>query len=213
MLVAALPAAVPAIARVYRSTERGIVTCRYRRVLNVSAGPSAQHRDFLFVGIWVNGVLMKVRMLRYTIDGKAADASQIAGVVSAYEHPKPGDLFEAPWDSRFANDYRDAPYSHRTIAFTATNRSYGHGDGRFTYDAHNDVVTYSYTPIVLPEHATSGTVQGRRAQVLPGYWATTTENQAYGGHYAVFGAHATVQITQSNFRRYSSMSAALAALR
>lgn len=183
---------------------------RYHRVFDVHAGPSGQHQDFLFDGIYVNGALVKVRMLRYTIGGSSASASQIASVVSGYEHPKPGDVFEAPWSPRYATHYRDAIVRDRTISFTATDASYGHGNGTFTYGARDDVLAYSYAPTVMPQHATSGNVHGIRAQVLPGYWAMTSETQTYLGHYSLFSAAATVSITQSRFRRFSTLRAAQA---
>lgn len=212
MLLASLPPLVPSIARAFRSSTRGVVTCRYHRVLTVSAGPSGQRQEFLFDGVWLNGTLTKVRMLRYTIDGRAASASQIVGIVRSYEHPRPGDVFDAPWDPRFMSQYRDRVVSSSTIVFTAVDRSYGHGDGTLTHDARDDVLSYTYAPTILPAHTTAGTVHGQRAQVLPGYWAMTSESQTYIGHYAIFGAHATVAITESSFRRYPSLRAADAAI-
>ncbi len=196
----ALPPVVARIASEYRRTKRGTVTCLYRRSFSVHAGPSDQTQDFTFDGTYVDGRLVSVRILRYTVNGKRASAAQIRSIVHSYEHPKRGDVFEAPWDPRFMHQYRDVVRG-RTLFFTALNRTYGHGNGSFTYDAHDDVVSYTYTPAVMPQHATSGTVTGRRARVLPGYWAMVGERQTYSGHYAVFGASASVVIMRSGFHR------------
>jgi hypothetical protein len=199
------------IAREFAATEPGVVAFRYHRVFQVQAGPSGQHQDVLFDAIAVDGRLVDIRVLRYTIGNSAASAQQIASVVDTYEHPKPGDVFEAPWDPRYLLQYRDARRG-ATIVFTAIDSSYGHGSGRFTCDAHRNVVSYAYAPTVMPEHATSGTVRGRRKEVLPGYWAMTSENQQYRGHYLVFGGSATLSLTESNFRRFASLPAAEAAI-
>jgi hypothetical protein len=46
--------------------------------------------------------------------------------------------------------------------------------------------------------------------VLAGYWAMTSELQTYGGHYSLFAANGSISITQSAFRRFSTLQAALA---
>lgn len=202
---------MPQIVRQYARTERGVVLFRYHRVFTVRAGPSGQNQDYTFEGVYDDGRLVRARMLRYTINGSAASASQSASVIQAYEHPKPGDVFEAPWDARWESQYRDVRRGN-TIAFTALVTTYGHGNGSFTFDRAGDVTSYAYSPTVMPQHATSGTVSGRRAAVLPGYWAMTAEQQHYSGHYSIFGASATVTLTQSAFQRYASLAQALRAL-
>ncbi len=206
MPVAAPPQIVSKIVQQFRRTGNGIVVCRYHRLFNVHAGPGGQTQDFTLDGIYEDGALVKVRMLRFVVDGRGASASQIQTTVQAYEHPKPGDVFEAPWRPAFENDYRDGVANRDTIMFTALKLSYGHGNGTFTYNAAHDVTSYRYSPTVMPQHATRGVVSGRLAEVLPGYWAMTQENQTYSGSYSVFAGHATVQITQSRFRRFGELS-------
>ncbi len=210
MPAAALPPVVARIIQQFQRTESGIVTCRYHRLLKVHAGPSGQTEDFTFDGVYQDGALVAVRMLSYTINGKNASSAQIESAVQSYEHPKPGDVFEAPWRPASAQDYRDVDTGPGAVAFTAIVRSYGHGDGSFTYDTAYNVTSYTYSPTVMPQHARSGTVTGHIAQVLPGYWAMTDESQSYSGSYAIFAAHATLQITQVDFRHFATLSLAQA---
>ncbi|MGH7736253.1 MAG: hypothetical protein ACREMP_00025 [Candidatus Tyrphobacter sp.] len=209
MLSASVPPIVAKISQEYRRTQRGIVAVRYHRVFDVHAGPRRQHEDLLFDGIYVDGTLVKVKVLHYTIGRKNADTKQVAEVVNSYEHPKPGDVFEAPWDPRFMTEYRFTPTPDRTIRFTALDTSYGHGNGSFTYDAGGNVVSYAYSPTVLPAHAKTATVQGLRSQTLANYWAVTSESQSYSGHYSIFAAAATLAVTQSDFRRFANLASAL----
>ncbi len=204
------PPIVSQVVQQFQRSGEGIVTCRYHRVFNVRAGPSGQTQDFTFDAIYEDGALVEVRMLSYTINGKNASTSQIQSTVQSYEHPKAGDVFEAPWRPAYAKDYNDAEKAPGTITFTATDRSYGHGDGSFRYDATYNVTAYTYSPTVMPEHATQGTVSGQLAEVLPGYWAMTQESQTYSGRYAIFAGHATVQIAQTNFHRFGTLSDAQA---
>jgi hypothetical protein len=193
-------------------TEAGIVSYRTHRVFDVHAGPSSRHDDMVFTAVYQDGCLVKMRIISDTIGGKQASAQQIAQTEQSYEHPKPGDLFDRPYDPRYVNDYQYEVTADETVHFTAVNRSAGYGDGTFTVDSVYDVASVTYSPTVLPPHATSGTVVDQRAQVLPNYWAVTQETQQYRGHYSIFGAAGNVVITNSAFQRFSTLEAALAAL-
>jgi hypothetical protein len=184
------------------------VTFAYDRSFFVHAGPMSRHDHMLFYGIYVNGRIAKVRIVAATIGGKAADASQIASTTSSYEHPKPGDVFEAPFDPRYAALYRYGMTARRTVDFAATRPRYGLGRGTFTFDGAWNVLRYDYSPAVLPPHATWGTIVDERAQVLPGYWAVTHETQTYSGTYSIFGGGATVTISVYGFRRFRNLAAA-----
>ncbi|HEY9084658.1 MAG TPA: hypothetical protein VIN40_01750 [Candidatus Tyrphobacter sp.] len=161
----------------------------------------SRNDDLIFDGISENGKLVKVRVLRDTIGNRAAPASEIRNLEESYEHPKPGDVFEAPFDPRYVGLYRFRSLRTGTIAFTPIRPAYGRGSGTFSYDARENVVAYSYAPSVLPPHASAGSVQDRRTQVLPNYWAVTLERQTYRGRYGLWSGGASVQITVSAFGR------------
>jgi hypothetical protein len=207
-MLADAPPAVIRAAREFERTTRGIVTFMYDRNLSVSAGPMRRHDELAFYGVSVDGRLVKVRVVRDTIGGKNADASQVASTAHSYEHPKPGDVFEAPFDPRFLARYSYRVLNEHTIQFAPLHPAYGLGSGTFTIDAHANVVGYRYAPSVLPSHATSGSIVDERRQVLRGYWTVTHETQSYSGSYTVFGANGTVQIGITGFRRYPNLAAA-----
>jgi hypothetical protein len=210
-MIAASPIVLQ-IAHQFARTQHAVVSFRYHRVFDVSAGPSSRHDDMIFDGIDVDGTLVKVRVLRDFVGGKPASASDVASVVRSYEHPKAGAAFDAPWDLRFASDYRYAVNGRRVVFTAAMPRAAGFGNGSFTFDGRGNVVAYSYSPDIMPQYARSGTIAGSRSAVLPGYWATTRETQSYTGSYLLVPARATVKISESNFRRFSTLSAAASAV-
>ncbi len=206
-MTASVPPVVARVAQRFHETTQGIVAFALHRTFFVHAGPMSRRDDLLLDGVYVNGTLVKVRVLHDTIGGKSAPASQVAALVHSYEHPEPGDVFEAPFDPRYLAQYGyDA--SAGSVAFTPVRPVYGLGAGTFSYDARDDVTGYSYAPSVLPEHTTSGRIADQRAQVLPDYWAVTLETQTYQGHYSLFSGGATVQIVYSGFRSFPSLTSA-----
>jgi hypothetical protein len=206
------PAIVARIAQQYARTTRGIVGYRYDRDFSVSAGPTSRHDRLVFEGVNANGAVVRVRIVQDVVNGKTASAADAAQTANSYEHPKPGDVFEAPFDPRFVRRYSFRVLRSRKIAFAPVHPVYGTGSGTFLFDARDNVTSYDYAPSVLPPHATTARIIDRRRQVLPGYWAVTSETQTYGGHYAIFGASGQVRITVSGFRRFPNVAAAVRAL-
>lgn len=200
------------IAQQFAQTSRGVVGFRLHRTLDVHGGFAKRHEDLVLNGVYQDGTIVKVRVSTYTIDGKAAGAADVASMEQSWEHPKPGDAFAPPFDSRYLNDYQYQSSGSSTIGFTSSVRDAGHGNGSFSYDAQANVGTCTYQPNVLPPHATSGEVTDRRAEVLPGYWAVTQEAQMYKGTYGPFTAAGTVELDYSDFRRFQDLPSALIAL-
>ncbi|MGA2760214.1 MAG: hypothetical protein ABSF08_07860 [Candidatus Cybelea sp.] len=197
------------MAQQFAQTTRGIVGFRLHRVLDVHAGFQRRHEDLVMVGVYDDGAIAKVRIVRYTIDGKPASSSDDAGMERAYEQPKAGDAFQPPFDARYAGAYsyrQDAP---QTIVFTSELCDGAHGNGTFAYDANRNVVWYAYQPNALPPHASSGTILDRRAEVLPKYWAVTQETQQYSGSFGPFPGAATEQVEFSDFSRFPDLQTAL----
>ncbi len=211
-----LPADAPPdltrVAQRFAETSRGFVGFHLHRTLDVHAGFSSRHEDLVLDGIYVDGVIVKVRIASYTIDGKAAGAPAEATLKAAYEHPNPGDVFNVPFDSPYAEGYQYSSAGPQKLAFTSKVHDGAHGNGTFTYDAAGDVLSYTYQPNVLPPHATSGEITDRRAEVLPGYWAVTQESHEYGGSYGPFRGAGNVEIEYSGFRRFADLQSVLRSL-
>jgi hypothetical protein len=209
---AAVPAVVTLAAERTQRTERGVIGFRVHRVFDVHAGPYSRHDDLEFSGVYEDGKLVKVRILRQQTGGRDDDEKTKAQTAEKYEHPAPTDVFRRPYDPRYLSDYTYETVDARTVRFKSPIRDTAHGDGTFTVDADGNVVSVQYAPAALPQYTRSGTVVDERAQVLPGFWAMTREVHQYRGRYAIFGGGATVTITQSGFTRFPTLAEGLTAL-
>lgn len=209
------PGAPPALALVaqrFADTSRGFVSFHLHRVFDVHAGFSKRHEDLVMDGVLSDGQVVKVHIASYTIDGKAADAATEATLVQSYEHPGPYALFNLPFDPRYVAAYQFQSAGPQKISFTSSLRDAAHGNGSFSFDSSGNVVTYTYQPNVLPPHATFGEVTDKRSEALPGYWAVVEETQQYKGSYGPFPGAGTVEITFSDFRRFTDLRSALRSL-
>jgi hypothetical protein len=212
MVPASAPPALTQIAQRYQQTSRGVVAFRMHRTLDVHGAFKKRHEDIVMQGIYQDGETVKVHVYSYTIDGHPASASDISTLEQSWDHPKPGDVFAAPFDSNHFDTYQYQQGGPSTIYFDSAVRDAGHGKGSFTYDSHDDVVSLTYQPNSLPPHASSGQITDVRSEVLPGYWATTQETQQYKGNFGPFAAAGTLQVAFSDFRRYPDLQSALRAL-
>jgi hypothetical protein len=209
MDTAAAPPALVQVAQHYLQTSRGIVGFTLHRVLDVHAGFSRRHEDIVMHGIYEDGKIVRVHIVSYTIDGKtASDPEQIA-MAQAYEDPKPGQRLALPFDPANFSQYTYQQAGPQMIGFTSSVRDAGHGSGSLTYDAADNIVSYTYAPNALPPHASAGTVVDRRSQVLPDYWAVIQETQQYQGSYGPFPGAATEQVDFSDFSRFPDLQSAL----
>jgi hypothetical protein len=203
-LALAPPAIVSAVAGRFWHSVQGIASFRLHRVFDVHAGPRSRHDDIVFDGVYDDGRLVNMRIVSYTIGGQQADAQQQADFERDWVQTSPKATFHLPFDPRFLGDYHYR-VTGNTVAFAPLSSAASNGSGVFTFDGRHNVVSYTYAPSVMPEHATSGTVSDQRAEVLPDYWSVTHETQQYKGRYALWTGGATVEITWTNFRRYASL--------
>ena len=208
----AAPPALEQVAQRFTATTRGVVGYQLHRVLDVRAGFSGRHEDLSMHVVSVDGTIVRVRVERYTIDGKPASASDSQSMAQAYEAPQAGQRFRVPFDPHYAAEYQFTAAALGTVAFSSTIRDAAHGNGSFTFDTDYDVVSYAYQPNVLPPHASSGTIADTRAEVLPGYWGLTHETQDYKGSYGPFAGRAHEDVDFSDYRRFADVQSALATL-
>jgi len=206
------PPELTLVAQRFAETNRGIVSFHLHWTMDVHAGFSGRREDRLIDGIYEDGTIVKVRVSSYTIDGKPAGDAADAALEQGYEHPNPGDVFNAPFDPRYLSAYQYQSNGPQKIAFTSNLRDAAHGNGSMSCDVADNVVDYTYQPNALPPHASSAEVTDRRSEVLPGYWAVTQEIQQYKGSYGPFPGTGTVQSTFSDFRRFADLQSALRAI-
>ena len=206
------PPALEQVAQRYAETSHGVVSFQLHRTFDVHGGFSKRHEELVMNGVYDDGKLMKVRVVSYSIDGKPASTSDVAGVEQSWNHPNPADVFAAPYDARNFAQYHYTSGGPSTIAFDSAVHDAGHGHGSFTYDSQGDVLSITYQPNALPPHASWGQISDVRSTVLADYWAATQETQQYRGTYGPFAASGTIQVSYSGFRRYSDLQSALQAL-
>src|ERR1700729_1438288 len=144
MLPADAPPALAEIAQRFAETSRGIVGFTMHRTFDVHAGFSSRHEDMVMDGVYEAGTIVKVRILTDSINGKPADATTQSEVENAWEHPKPGETFAPPFDSRHFSEYQYQAVNAGTIAFTSAVHDAAHGNGTFTYDAQGNVLSCVY---------------------------------------------------------------------
>ena len=212
MLPAGAPPVLTQVAQRFAETSRGIVTFRMHRIFDVRDVVRHRHEDLVMNGVYDDGVLARVHVVSYAIDGRATSAGDIANVEQSWNQPRPGDVFAPPFDARNFDAYQFHIAGASTIDFTSSDRDAGHGNGSFTYDDQYEVLSYTYQPNALPEYAHSAQITDRRSEVLPGYWASTQEKQEYKGSVGPFAGSGIIQVTYSYFRRFPDLESALRAL-
>ncbi len=212
ILPAGAPPVLLQVAQRFAETSPGVVAFQMHRTFDVHAGFSKRHEDLVMNGVYDDGSLVSVHVITYDIDGKAASAADVTNLEQSWDHPKPGDVFAAPYDARDFAAYQYRSGGPSTIDFTSDVQDTGHGNGSFTYDAQGDVLSCTYRPNVLPPHADFGEITDQRSEVLSGYWATTQESQEYKGTVGPFSGTGSVQVTYSDFRRFSDLQSALRAI-
>lgn len=211
-MIAEAPPAIVEIAQRTAHQETGVVLFRLHRVFDVHAGPMRRHDETELAVVSQDGRVVKVRVLRASEGGKTLDQERVAQIEEQYEHPKPNDVFHRPFDPAYLAEYTYQTVDSRTYRFASTLHDASHGNGTFSLDDDGNVVKYAYSPNVLPQYASSGTITYERAQVLPGLWAITRESHEYRGHYLFFGGGASAQIIYDSYARYSDPASALSAL-
>jgi hypothetical protein len=201
---AMIPPIVTQIAAQTTQAQHGSVSGTYERTFDVHAGPASRHDHMVMTAAYENGDLVAVHIVNDSIGGRDATAAQRSQTISQYERPKPTDVFRAPWDARYLGEYTYRVADATTIAFASTINDTAHGTGTFTVDARHNVVSYQYTMSANWSYVERSTITGERAEVFPGYWATTHEVQQYAGHYHAIAGGATTDILQSAFHRFPS---------
>lgn len=189
--------------------HEGIVGYRIHRVADIAAGPFHRHDDVTLAAVFDGDKLVAIRVLRDDVNGRPADAAARQQLVAQLQAPAPGGGFAVPFDARFFKDYRYAVHGSR-VMFTSAIRDARHGDGFFDVAPDGRVTDLDYAPNALPRYASTGSVHEERAQVLPGFSATTFSREEYTGHYAIFSGHGEFITKEFGFVRFTNENAAKA---
>ncbi|MEO6991863.1 MAG: hypothetical protein ABI346_02885, partial [Candidatus Baltobacteraceae bacterium] len=179
----AVPPIVARAVLAYAASVKGTIGMERHFSTDVSAGP-VRHREESDSGYLMrDGAFAKIAYYRIVRDHstfeRAALDKRNAQTNQDWSNGKV--FFKEPYDPRFTADYRfGSPSACATCAagtmavpFTSQVHDAQHGDGTIWIDASARVVKLTYSPKVLPPHASSGTVTETSGQATPDLWYVT----------------------------------------
>jgi len=204
-----VPAIVERAAQVAAADHKGIVTFQIEQTSRIDGGPIHRTDHAIILAAYEDEQLIRVRVVRLEENGKELGAERMRALENNLSAHSEG--FAVPFDRAHFGEYTyEADGS--TVRFTSALRDARHGDGSFDVAADGHVTHLHYTPRVLPQFATAGTIDEDRAAVLPSFWATVRSQQHYTGRYFFIRGAADVQTTESHFAKHASRAEALAAV-
>ncbi|MDQ2873171.1 MAG: hypothetical protein M3R35_08605 [Candidatus Eremiobacteraeota bacterium] len=211
-MLADVPAVVRRAAELAVRDRQGIVAYRIHRSSELRAGPYHRADDVDIAAAFDGRTLVKIRVLRDVTNGRAANDAAKTQLEGELQRGQSAAAFAVPFDSRHFGEYRYSIVDARDVTFASLRHDAQHGDGALVFDPSGAVSKMVYSPQVLPRFATSAVITARRAQVLPGFWATIREEERYDGRYAFFRGSGTVTTVEDHFERFNSTAAAISAV-
>lgn len=213
-----IPDAVERAASVNATMLSGILVEQRHVDLTASAGPAHYTEQNDAVILIEDGQYTHVRYLRIVQNGKTLSNDQVAQREAQnnddLEHGK--SFFKQPFDSRYLQDYTFTeaqctcgPHAHQ-IAFHSEVRDDQHGDGTMTIDTSTwRIMSLTYTPDVMPPHASSGTTVELFGEAVPGVWTVVGIDHSYSGHVAFIHGSGTMTERNDHFQRFGNPVAAM----
>ncbi len=196
----------------------GIIVEQRHVALQAAAGPMHYAEENDAIVLIQDGQYKHVRYLRMDKNGATASNEEVA----QRERQNNDDLargkgfFKQPYDARYLGDYsytetQCACATHaRSIQFRSIVRDDQHGDGTMTIDpATGRVLSLTYTPDVMPPHASSGTVTETFGEAVPGVWTIISIDHSYTGRVAFFHGSGTLAERHDHFQRFDNRVAAM----
>lgn len=222
---ASVPSIVLRASTAFDTTLHGVVGMQRHFSTEVHVGPVTHDEESDSGLLMQDGRFVEIAYFRIVRDGKPFSASQIQKrddeTNQAWAAGKV--FFKEPYDDRYVGDYSfeppqtscsGCPPGTEAIKFSSTMHDAQHGSGTMYVDASNAaVVKLSYTPYVLPSHASSGSVTETGGWGLPDLWYAVRIDGTYAGQMFLISGTGTFNGTFDNFRRFASLSAGEAALR
>jgi hypothetical protein len=199
----------------YETWLHGIVGMQRHFTTVIDAG-IARHSEESDSGLLIqNGVFRQAHYYKITRDGKEFTQQQLADRdAQTNKGWASGKIFfKEPYDARFFGDYQftSAPPCNCgsdmiAIAFSSSQHDDQHGSGTMWIDSSDyHVVKLTYTPYVLPPHATSGSVTETTAEVLPNLWYVVRIDETYQGHALFLRGTGTFTALIDHFQRFATV--------
>ena len=216
---APVPGVVMRAAEANARALQGTLVHERHITISVSAGPMHYSEQNDARLLMANGLYEQLRYTRVVENGKTLGPAAIEKRDEQInsELARGSGNFKQPFDARFLQDY-----SYQTgakcvclpnavaVRFHSLVRDDSHGDGVMQIDRTSGrVLDVTYTPDVLPAHASSCTTTEAFAEVLPGVWTIVRIERSYQGHVAFFGGGGDVVETLDHFQSVRSARAGL----
>ncbi len=202
----------------YRAELHGFVGMQ--RHFNTTISGAIHHTEQSDSGqILLNGAYAGIKYYSILEDGEQFSAAKLAQRDSTTNKDWSAGkvFFKEPYDPRYFGDYQFAGAKdgggQTAVQFSSSIHDSQHGAGTVWIDdrtAH--VVKLTYSPYVLPPHATSGTVTEIGGQALPKLWYVVRIDESYQGKVFVLHGSGVFTGTFNHFRRFPNLQSAQAAL-
>jgi len=206
---------------VYGREMRGVVVYHRHVDFDMRIGPTTrQDRNDAQI-IVVDGLYERLRFLAMSRSGKPLSAKDVAGEErDANEELRLGHgFFKEPYDPRYAEDYRIAAArcdacvaGVAAVAFESDTRDAQHGFGSMQIDGAGHVLSETYTPYVLHEHANWASIVETSGEALPGLWTVGHVDERYKGRVAMIPGSAALQTVRDHYRRFVRLDEAIEAV-
>lgn len=219
-----VPSIVLHASAVFETMLGGVVGMQRHFSTEVHVGP-VTHEEQSDSGLLLqDGRFVKIAYFRIVRDGHPFSPAQIQQRDDETNQAwAAGKLFfKEPYDARYMSDYTFAlaqgscsgcPPGTQAVNFASTSHDSQHGTGTMYIDTSSGhVVKLTYTPYVLPSHASSGSVTEVGGQRLPDLWYVVHISETYQGSLLLVSGQGTFNGVFDNFRRFASLDQGEAAL-
>jgi hypothetical protein len=208
-----VPAPLREAFRALAADHHGLIGFHRHYLLDQRAPGHNEHDENDSGRLRDDGRLVWAHRYRANVRGKQASADDLAKVNAQLDKKPPGEDFQSPVSSEALAGYRLAPApcsgcGPGTIAFSFTSltRDANHSDGTFIIDGRSGrLMQIESHPNVLPKEADSGTTTVKFGRVLPDLWSVVEIHQHWTGHVLFIHGSRDITVTNSNYRRFSSV--------
>jgi len=218
-----VPTIVDHAARTFAQETRGVVGFQRHSQTRIRGGPVSHSESSDSGFVMADGAYAKIKYERVVQDGNTFDAAKLdARNSETNDKWSRGQVFfKEPYEQRYLADYSytqvskcaDCAPGSVVVSYVAKVRDEQHGDGTMWIDLKSGhVLKSTYSPNVLPQHATWETATETGGRALADLWYVTGIDEQYRGHIAFVSGSATFTTTFDHFRRFKSLKSALEAL-
>ncbi len=202
---------------------RGVVGVQRHFTTELQSGPFAHGEQSDSGQLMQDGRFAKIAYYRIVRDDRAFSPSQIQKREDETNEDWAAGrvFFKEPYDPQYNKDYIfGAPPAGcslcapgtQAVTFTSPIHDSQHGSGVMYIDTSARVVKLTYTPYVLPPHASSGSVTEIGGQALNDLWCVVRIDETYQGRAFLLSGRATFRGVFDHFRRFPSLGSGKEAL-